>query len=342
MEVLLQLSPADRRLACLQAEDRMRLQAASVEKDLWVCWTLRELFSLAALGSTLTFKGGTSLSKAWELIKRFSEDIDIVIDKAALGFGDAASPEHAASAKQRRLRLDALRTGAREWIRCVLLPALDDRIRASLGNEGWRLEVDSDAADGQCLLFHYPCVFSERDAGYVRPIVKVELGARSDSQPSVERKILPYLADIFPAHRDECSFTVRVLAAERTFWEKAMLLHEETFRPPEKPRAIRLARHYYDVWCLINGGIAERAAADIALFDRAAQHRALYFRQTWVDYKTLRPGSLRLLPLQSALRSWQKDYDAMRGVMFFGEVPQFEEILRVVGEFQERFNARVG
>lgn len=340
MDALLRLSPTDRRLACLQAEDRMRLQAASVEKDFWVCWILRELFSFDGIGSALTFKGGTSLSKAWQLIQRFSEDIDIVVDKAVLGFGGDASPEHAPSAKQRDRRMKDLRVAAREWVQTTLLPTLDHRIRASLGDGGWRLEVDPDDADGQSLLFHYPCVFSDREAGYVKPIVKIELGARSDIQPNVQRTIVPYLAEIVPRHRDECTFPVHVLAAERTFWEKAMLLHEETSRPPEKRRAIRLARHYYDVWCMIEAGVAERAAADRALFDRAAQHRELYFRQTWVDYTSLRPGSLRLLPPKDQLKSWQKDYDAMRGVMFFGEVPDFAEILRVVGEFETRFNAR--
>ena len=117
-----------------------------------------------------------------------------------------------------------------------------------------------------------------------------------------------------------------------------MLLHEETFWPPDKPRAIRMARHYYDLWCLISRGLAEKAAAEEELFERVAEHRQAFFRWSWVDYDTLRRGSLRLLPAEGHLASWRQDYEAMAGSMFFGQVPSFDEILKVVGEFERRFN----
>jgi hypothetical protein len=226
----------------------------------------------------------------------------------------------------------------RLWVQGTLQPALAARIHTFLGKSGWKLEVDPDMEDGQCLLFHYPGAFDPKEAGYVRPVVKIELGARSDDWPHMERPIQPYLADVLPALATGASFSARVLAAERTFWEKAMLLHEETFRPADKPRKIRMARHYYDLWSLISHGVAERAAADRPLFDRVAEHREIFFRWSWVDYSTLRPGSIRLLPPSHHLDAWRKDYQEMRGPMFFGEFPTFEEILRVVGEFERRFN----
>ncbi|HZQ46303.1 MAG TPA: nucleotidyl transferase AbiEii/AbiGii toxin family protein, partial [Verrucomicrobiae bacterium] len=183
MEGFLKISPQERRLACLQVEEQMRLQAASVEKDFWICWTLRELFALPQIGPHLTFKGGTSLSKAWRLIERFSEDIDLIVDKQTIGFGGDASPDKAPSKKQRKLRLEALMEACRNWVQNALQPALAARIRAVLGQSGWKLEVDPDMDDGQCLLFHYPGVFASTEAGYVRPVVKIELGARSDDWP---------------------------------------------------------------------------------------------------------------------------------------------------------------
>ena len=108
MDGVVKMSAEERRLVCVQAEERLGLQAASIEKDFWVCWTLRELARLPELGEHLTFKGGTSLSKAWKLIDRFSEDIDLVVDRDTLGFGGDASPERAASNNQRRKRLDGL------------------------------------------------------------------------------------------------------------------------------------------------------------------------------------------------------------------------------------------
>jgi len=339
MDAFLRMAVVDRRLACLKAAEQKRLQAASVDKDFWMCWTLREMFNLPDIGSRITFKGGTSLSKAWELIERFSEDIDLVVDKDALGFAGEASPDQAPSNKQRRRRLDDLMAACRSWVQDQLKPALEQTIAGRFGTrEGWHLEVDPDMADGQCLLFHYPSAFPAAEAGYVRPVVKIELGARSDDWPAEARDLQPYLTEALPQLASNAAFPVRTLAAERTFWEKAMLLHEETFRPPDKPRQIRMARHYYDLWCLITRGVAERAAADQPLFERVAQHREIFFRWSWVDYSTHRRGSLRFLPSDQHRESWRKDYDAMRGPMFFGETPDFDEILRVVGDFEQRFN----
>ena len=198
MDGFLKMSPKERRLACLQVEEQMHLQAASVEKDFWICWTLRELFALPEIGPHLTFKGGTSLSKAWKLIERFSEDIDLIVDKQTLGFAGDASPDQAPSKKQRKLRLEALMEACRRWVQETLQPALADRIHAALGPTGWKLEVDPDMDDGQCLLFHYPGDFDPTEAGYVRPVVKIELGARSDDWPHQEKPIQPYLAEVFP------------------------------------------------------------------------------------------------------------------------------------------------
>jgi predicted nucleotidyltransferase component of viral defense system len=316
----------------------MGLQAVSVEKDFWVCWTLRELFSMPGIREHITFKGGTSLSKAWKFIERFSEDIDIIVDKVALGFGGDAAPDRAPSKKQRRERLEKLMEASRQWVQGTLQPALDARLRETLGDAGWRLEVDPDLADGQCLLFHYPALFTATTAGYVRPVVKIELGARSDDWPHETKAIQPYVIEFFPAFDPDATFSVNVLAAERTFWEKACLLHEETFRPADKPRKHRMARHYYDLWCLLRAGVGERAIADMALFRRVAEHREIFFRLGWVDYSTHRPGTFRLIPPEQHLGNWRDDYQEMLGPMFFGEVPTFEEILRVVGEFEQLFN----
>ena len=339
MKTFLQLPPERRRLAFVQVDESMGLQSFSVEKDFWVCWTLRELFTLPGVGEHLTFKGGTSLSKAWKLIKRFSEDIDLIVDKEVLGFDGEAAPERAPSNKQRRARLDSLMEGCRQWVQGTLQPALAARITDALGPDGWKLEVDPDMPDGQCLLFHYPSVFPANAAGYVPPQVKIELGARSDDWPQVEKSIEPYVLEHFPAFDAEGSFPVRVLAAERTFWEKACLLHEETFRPADKPRKLRMARHYYDLWCLLQAGVGERALADKALFERVAEHREVFFRYSWVDYSTHKPGTFRLTPPADHLANWRDDYREMLGPMFFGETPSFEDLITAAAEFERIFNA---
>lgn len=334
--------PANRRRSlCMESEARCGLPAATLEKDAWVCWTVRELFSLPEWGRNLTFKGGTSLSKGWNLIERFSEDIDIVIDKGFLGFGGEQSPEKAPSKKKLRTRLQAMKAEAQRRIHGELKPALEARFAGILSeSENWRLEsadVEEDP-DGQTLLFLYPETLAGSET-YIRPVVKIEMGARSDNEPMEEPTIRPYLFDAFPDVLGPCDFSVRALAPERTFWEKAMLLHEETYRPAEKRKLnARMARHYYDLWCLIMKGIAERAAEQEDVFARTAAHREIYFRWTWMDYSTLKRGQLRLRPRPDQEADWRRDYQAMQTAMFFGTVPDFDEILRVVGEFERRFN----
>jgi hypothetical protein len=339
VKAILDLSLEDRRLACEKVEAEMRLPATSVEKDFWVCWALREIVRLPDIGDHLTFKGGTSLSKGWGLIERFSEDIDIVVDRGMLGFGGDASPEKAPSKKQRGKRLDALRDKCREWVQGPLKNALGEKINAALGADGWKLEVDAGVQDGQCLLFHYPSAFAADEDAYVARWVKIEMGARSDDWPEEDRDIRPYLAQHVEVLAEDASFPVATLKAERTFWEKAMLLHEETFRPADKPRALRMARHYYDLHCLIRSGVADRAAADKDLFQRCAEHRQVFFGQNWVDYDTLKPGTLRVSPADAHLADWRRDYEQMQGPMFFGESPAFGDILASVADFQQRFNA---
>lgn len=338
MDVFLTQPVERQRILYEEAARRLGLSAGSVEKDLWVCWTLRALFRLPSSGSHLTFKGGTSLSKGWKLIDRFSEDIDIVIDREFLGFGGADAPEGAATNRQRAKKLELLMVACQRHVQEVLRPSLEQEIQRLLpASELWRLEADADDADGQTLLFHYPPAMGA--TAYVRPVVKIELGARSDTEPSATPKITPYLADALPDELVDAAFTVRAVAPERTFWEKVALLHEETYREGAAAPKPRLARHYYDLWCLITRGVAERVVRDTDLFDRVAAHRAVFFRRSRDAQTSFTPGSLRLVPDAGRRTQWRRDYDAMRESMFFGEAPEFDEVLDVVAKFEETFNA---
>lgn len=333
MDALIAMQAEARRRTCEQAANILGLAAASVEKDLWVCWTLRELFSLAGWGEHLVFKGGTSLSKCWKLIDRFSEDIDVVISREFLGFeGETLS-------NNRQKKLVKTCSAA---IHEKLLPALEEHFRARIPTgEKWSLYPASEGEDSdrQTLLFEYPRVFGN-DAAYIQPRVKIEMGARSATEPVESPAIQPYICEALPDITGDGKFAIRTVAARRTFWDKVMLLHEETYRPADRPAfKPRMARHYYDVWSLIQKGVADQALADFGLFERVAAYREAFFGYRWMDYKTLRRGSLRVLPLANQLTAWQTDYQSMQAEMFFGDVPRFNEILRVVGEFERNFNA---
>jgi hypothetical protein len=336
MKEFLQASLERRRQLCDEAQARLGLRAASIEKDFWVCWTLWKLFSLPGCGAHLTFKGGTSLSKGWKLIERFSEDIDVVMEREFLGFGGDKSPEKAESKNQQFKRLEELRLACKNRVQDTLKPELETCFQAALPKGTWNLLDDADDKDGPTLLFHYPSVYA--GAAYILPVVKIELGARSDTEPCGTPQIQPYLKEAFPDLFVAGAFTIRTVEPIRTFWEKAMLLHEETFRKSDAGPKLRLARHYYDLWCLITKGVGEMAGADLELFGRVAAHRSVFFRKSKAAQETLRPGSLRLVPLMDQLPAWKQDYQSMSEDMFFGKVPTFDEVLGVVGEFEKRFN----
>jgi predicted nucleotidyltransferase component of viral defense system len=336
MDAWFSLADDEKRGYCEAAAAELGLDALSIEKDFWVCWLLRDVFALPQTGPHLTFKGGTSLSKCWKLISRFSEDLDIVIGRDFLGFGGDKAPETAPSNKQRDARLEELKDACRTYVQSTLASELTAQLRSRLPKEVvWKLETDPSDPDGQSLLFVYPSAFSR--GSYLSPGVKLEFGARSDTEPHASPEIQSYLAEALPGEFARAKFTVRAVAPERTFWEKAMLLHEEGFSTKPEPRP-RMARHYYDVWSLIRAGIAEKALATPGLFESVAQHRAIFFRKKKEAQDSLRPGSLRILPSADRRRAWEQDYEAMQAAMFFRPPPSFDEILQTVGEFESTFN----
>jgi len=331
MDIFLQ-QPADRRrLLCEQTAAKRGLPPPVIEKDFWVCWTLRELFALPGWKGVLTFKGGTSLSKGWQLIARFSEDIDVVIERAFLGYGEATMSAS---------RWKKLRDACKPHVQDRLCPALRQRMEECLPTAlDWTLSPADviDDPEQLTLLFHYPTVLAE-SAANVSQVVKIEFGGRTDTEPIDTPSIQSYIAEAFPTILLDGSFSVRTVAARRTFWEKAMLLHEERLRLAGKSRKSQLARHYYDLYCLIRHGVAKQATDDPGLFERVADHRRTVYGQKWVNYDTLCRGSLDMIPSTEQLTAWLADYEAMREVMFFEAPPAFDEILRLVQSFQDEFN----
>ena len=340
MNSFLEMPEDRRRLVCQQAAAETGLFAASVEKDFWVSWTLEKLFNLPQWSEHLTFKGGTSLSKGWKLIERFSEDIDIVIDRSALGYDGDLDPASAPSKKQTKKRLDALKSAAQQCVKEEIYDLLKASLEESLPtNLEWTLEPDAKDPDEQTILFGYPTVFPDHPQ-YLRQVVKIEMGARSDTDPAALVDIQPMIAEAFPAIFDHDHFKVRSVRPVRTFWEKAMLLHEETYRPSDKRRRKEgMARHYYDLYRLIQNGIAEEAANDRDLFDKIVTHREIYFKYTWMDYSTIKPGSLRIIPLEDQIADWLSDYRGMQTEMFYGEIPSFDSLLGSIQAFQDNFNS---
>jgi hypothetical protein len=320
---------------CELAADEVGCSPGAIEKDFWVCWVLRELFRSDA-GAHLTFKGGTSLSKGWELIARFSEDVDLVVDRGFLGFTGELAPEAGDSRGEQQRRADAVLAKCQSYVGGTLLPALGALVRARF-DDAAKPSVELDLADDdrQTILLRYERLFPKES--YLSPFVKIELGARSDTEPSREPSIIPYLARVPGASMQDAAFTVRAVAPERTFWEKVSLLHEESFKA-KGPRG-RLARHYYDLWCLEHGGIATSALAMPDLFERVAEHRRLFFRGIAEGQRSLAIGSVRLVPSAERLPVWRGDFESMRDTMFFEDPPTFDMIMATAADLERRINA---
>ena len=338
MDQFIRLPGEERQLYFVQTAERMRLSPQIIEKDFWVCWTLKELFALPGVGGTLIFKGGTSLSKVYRMIERFSEDIDVSIDRASLGFGGQSDPEANVSRKERQRRIDRLKEACQRKITDEVQPAMAKVIESKCGSaRDWSLVLDEDDPDRQTLLYTYPSRLPAVPGRYIRPAVRIEMGARSDHWPSDHAPISPYVAQQYPAAFGAPEFVAKVLAAERTFWEKATLLHAEYYRPPGKEMLPRLSRHYYDMSRLIVSGLGGKAMSNVELLQRVVEHKKVYFQSGWARYDEAKRGSLRLMPLPERVRALEEDYDTMRE-MFFAEQPPFAEVLRILGEWEQRFN----
>jgi hypothetical protein len=320
------------------AADRIGLPAYLVEKDFWVCWILEKLFTSYQFSEHLTFKGGTSLSKVYGLIKRFSEDIDLSIEKSFFGFKNDKDPEKAPSAKKRTLLLEELGNACKNCVQEIILSELQQAIESEIPEkESWKLSVDKSDPDGQTLLFAYPVSEKRKTEHYVNPVVKMEFGARAEHWPVSNKIIRPYVQEAI-ADSVAADVNLRVLDIERTFWEKATILHMFAHYPEGKRIPIRQSRHYYDFYCMANSDLCASAKADLDLLLRVAEHKSIYFRAAWARYDLAKPGSLRLVPEEWVLDKMAEDYNRM-GVMFFELPPKWTDIVRSLQDFENQFNS---
>ncbi|MHB2026275.1 MAG: nucleotidyl transferase AbiEii/AbiGii toxin family protein [Elusimicrobiota bacterium] len=346
-------------IARLPARDRSELFSTAatlrgnmlsemVEKDFWVCWTLKRVFAIEDSPADLIFKGGTSLSKVYKAIDRFSEDVDLSFDRSALGFGGEHDPACAASRNQTEKRLEALTTACREMIRGKFVPRLEAAFQKALGTapskRTWQVELDKDDPDQQTVLFHYPAAIAKRAgemARYMQPDVRLEFGARGEQWPAEYATVTSYAAQAVPGPFKEPACEVKVLAIERTFWEKATILHAWHHLPQTKPLPERQSRHYFDLAKLYEKGMGEKALAKLDLLKNVADHKLIFFRSPSAKYEEAAQGSLRLIPTPLRRKELESDYAKMRQ-MIFGEVPPLKHVFDVLAELEHKINEKRG
>ena len=326
----LALPERDRRDVFDSAARRLGAPSGHVEKDFWVCLVLDALYNRLPDGHPrLLFKGGTSLSKAFGLIRRFSEDIDLVVHRGDLGFVGDRDPviEGSLSNRKRKALFEELARACGDYV----LGDLAIFLKKTVGEmaEGCEVLPDADDGDGQTLLVSYPTLYPGGDAAYVSPRVKVEAGARSALEPNVIRAVRPYVADDLL----DWPFVVEnvaTVAPERTYWEKLLILHgvhhgyQGSKRlPADKDR---ISRHYYDAAMMTESGIGGSALSDEDLLEAVRNHNLVAFRQAWKRFEEAVPGSVRLVPQLELRMAIERDYRAMRD-MILGDAPTFEWIM---------------
>ena len=320
---------------------RRGLLPVMVEKDFWVSWTLAVLFAHPEFGGQLVFKGGTSLSKVFGVIARFSEDINLSVGPAFLGITEE-SVEQANSRNKRAERMKELEEACIGRVRDRFLPELDRVAGETLGQRTGGMKWMEFQVDGithsPVVLFHYP---SHEPSGfdYLGRSVKMEFGSLTDQRPVGTHAVQPWVAEEFPQQLGDFRCELVALELERTFWEKATILHAEHHRDPAKPIRDRFSRHYSDMAALARHAVAERALARADLRQRVADWKSRFFAASWARYDLAQPGTFRLAPPEFRLPELKRDYQAMRD-MFLDEPLPWEDVMKSVRNLEQRINGR--
>lgn len=315
-------------------------QREVIEKDWWVTAVLRALFSLP-YAKHLSFKGGTSLSKCWHLIDRFSEDIDIAIDREYLGFQGTLSKTQIS---------DKLRRAACSFVRERMQYDLAEQLQKDgIAADKFHVTVNITpitTTDPEVIDIAYDSVIADvlsvsianNSGQYVLPKVKIEISGRSMSEPVSEVALNSMIDQVYPnAPFAESGFNVRAVIPERTFLEKIFLLHEEFAKPKEFVRVERMSRHMYDIGQILKTPIAEQAIKDKELYKQVVEHRRVFIALKGFDYNTLYPATLNIIPPTEVLDKWHTDYENMCLYMIYGESDSFGELV----ENLKILNARI-
>jgi predicted nucleotidyltransferase component of viral defense system len=315
-------------LFLLTAHD-IKLPESMAEKDFWVCWTLDYLFRISPWAAQLAFKGGTSLSKCFGLIERFSEDIDLILDWRVLGYSTFEPWSERTKTSQDKLNKE-MDAKAAAFLRGEFLPRLKEDFSRLL-KEPFDLFIHDD--EPQTVCFAYPRLF---DDSTIVSLVRMEIGALGAWTPTRTTEITSYVAERYPQAFHVPSTSVRTVLAERTFWEKVTILHKEAFRTNGKV-PLRYSRHYYDLYCMDRSSVSARAFSDLKLLERVVAFKARFYPAGSARYELAHPGTMKLMPPVDCVPILAEDYSHMKN-MIFGAKPDFEEIMVALQRMESSIN----
>lgn len=324
IEDIIQESDEYRASLCRQVTADSGVASAMLEKDLWVTYVLKKIFSDPELSTLLRFKGGTSLSKAHHIIERFSEDVDLILDWTR--FLDLGDPYEMRSKTKQVLFNERMNTVAGEYVSGELRP----KLQSVLGDV---CKVEPDEDEPLNLHVVYKKCFED---SYITPDVKLEIGPLASWTPC-ERKAISCLVGEFEPQLEIETFEVPVIKAERTFWEKIEALHHEHYRPQTKRAPKRFSRHYYDIFRMYNAGVFTEAKKDLSLLKDIVDFTAKFYPRSWAHFELCKPGTMLLQPSEHALPTMRADYQAMRH-MIYGDYPSFDTLLETLAKIETEIN----
>lgn len=334
----------DERKAMIQAVSEVKqIDEASVEKDWWVTAVLYAIFH-TSIGEYLLFKGGTSLSKGWNVINRFSEDIDLALSRDFFLNVMKLPCAYCASNTQ----IHHLRENAQDYILGNFKFELDEVLtelglpvmvigdNEVLDENGERCKVPHDK-DPSVIFIKYPSLYKS-NAVYATPTVKIEISVLSMAEPFELRRISSLVEQTFDGEDVDSDFvqTIRTVTPSRTFLEKAFLLCEEYQK--SEPRTHRMTRHFYDLEKLMHTPYADAALKDVKLYESIVNHRRKFYHVGYVDYDKELPQYIQIVPSDALLPSYEADYNEMRNSFIYGESLDFIELMGRISELQERFH----
>ncbi|RBQ28755.1 nucleotidyl transferase AbiEii/AbiGii toxin family protein [Aliarcobacter vitoriensis] len=302
----------------------MKTTNAIVEKDFWVVWTLDKIFSDDRLNKILMFKGGTSLSKVFNLIGRFSEDIDLILDWRLVSKENPLD-EQASKNKQTRFN-EQINENAKIYIKDILLPIISQNLSplcsCNISEDEFSINVN------------YPNAF---DDTYLRPEILLEIGPLASWLPSDSFEISSFAAIKFPQVFEKPTCNINTIVAKRTFWEKATILHHEANRPVDSTIPIRYSRHYYDLAMMAQNKVKDEALNDLDLLTNVVEFKQKFYPRNWAKYEEAKKGTFKLLPPKFRLDTLEKDYKAMQN-MIFDKKLTFNEIIYILENLEKEIN----
>ena len=306
------------------------MTAAVIEKDFWVCWMLDYLFHRCEWREHIAFKGGTSLSKSYGLIERFSEDIDLILDWCVLGYSVNEPWENRSNTKQDAFNKEA-GTRTEVFLKYEFIPSVTSDLQKELPEP---VQCYIDEEDPQTVIFAYTRSFNDVS---VLPVIRLEIGALAAWTPAELKPITPYAAIEYPRLFTQPSTSILTVLPERTFWERVTILHREAFRSEKSTLPSRYSRHYYDLYCMMKSPVKDRALEDISLLDRVVAFKDKFYRCSWARYDLAKRGTMRLMPPEYNIPKLYEDYEHMQN-MIFGEKPSFDAIMCVIADLNNEIN----